>query len=164
MKTLKRRRRKNLTDYKKRINLLKGDQPRIIFRKTNRYIIAQYVMSEETKDKIEIGVSSKGLMKYGWPKEFKNSLKSIPASYLLGFLIGKKILKAKKQTPIADFGMIRVLHKSKVFAFIKGLIDSGVNIKQKKDVFPKEERIIGKHLKKDFSEEFKKIKLKLEKE
>ena len=165
MKTLKKRRRKNMTDYKKRIGLLKGNRPRIVFRKTNRYLIAQYTTSIETKDRVEIGVNSIALMNYGWPKEFKNSLKSMPAAYLLGFIMGKKIINEKKQVPIADFGMTRVLHKSKVFAFIKGLIDSGVGIGtgEKKDAFPSEERIMGKNLKKDFSERFKEIKSKISK-
>jgi large subunit ribosomal protein L18 len=164
MKMQKARRRENVTDYKKRISLLKGGRPRIVFRKTNRYLTAQYVTSEETKDRVEIGASSKALEKYGWPKEFKNSLKSIPAAYLLGFLIGKRIAKAGKETPIADFGMMRVLHKSRPFAFLKGIIDSGLNIKQGKDAFPSQDKISGKNLKGDFSEKFMEIKSKMEKE
>ena len=166
MKTLKIRRKRNLTDYRKRINLLKGNRPRIVFRRTNRYLIAQYVTSIETKDRVEIGTSSKVLMEYGWPKEFQNSLKSIPAAYLLGFLMGKKIIAEKKEPPITDFGMARVLHKSRVFAFIKGITDSGVGlgIGEKKDVFPSDERIAGKNLKRDFSEKFKEVKSKISKE
>ena len=93
MKTLKRRRRENKTDYLKRLKLLKSGSPRIVFRKTNKYLIVQYVTSEETKDKIEIGITSKKLINYGWPKNLEGSLKSLPASYLVGLLIGKKILK-----------------------------------------------------------------------
>jgi large subunit ribosomal protein L18 len=36
----RRRRREGKTDYSKRINLLKSGAPRIVFRKTNRYLIA----------------------------------------------------------------------------------------------------------------------------
>lgn len=160
-KTLKRRRKENKTDYLKRLKLLKSRMPRIVFRKTNKYIIAQYVSSSHAKDKVEMGLSSKQLTKYGWPKEFQGSLKSIPASYLIGFLIGKKIIKEKKETPIIDFGMLRVLHKTKIFAFLKGLIDAEVKIKYKKDVFPDDEKITGKNLKKDFSKIFNEIKLKI---
>ena len=163
MKTLKRRRKSNKTDYGKRLKLLKSEKPRIVFRKTNKYVIAQYITSEETKDKVEIGVNSKQLLNYGWPKEFKESLKSIPASYLIGLLMGKKILTAKKEGPIIDLGMIRNIHKTKVFAFIKGIIDSGINIKSSEKTFPDEERIKGKHLKKDFSEAFDRIKSNIEK-
>jgi large subunit ribosomal protein L18 len=163
-KTLKRRRKENKTDYLKRLKLLKSNMPRIVFRRTNKYIIAQYVTSKQAKDKVEIGLSSKQLIKYGWPKEFQGSLKSIPASYLTGFLIGKKIIKEKKETPIVDFGMIKVLHKTKIFAFLKGLIDAGIKINYKKDVFPNDEKITGKNLKKDFSKTFNEIKSKIEKE
>ena len=92
----------------------------------------------------------KGLIKYGWPKEFEGSLKSIPSAYLVGFLIGKQIIEKKLQTPIVDFGMLRVLHKTKVYSFLKGLIDAGVQINCEEECFPEEDRIQGKHLKKDF--------------
>src|SRR3990167_5208677 len=121
MKTLKRRRKENKTDYGKRIGLLKSGFPRVVFRKTNRYIIAGYVISKEAQDKVELGITSKALLKHGWPKEFQGSLKSIPAAYLTGFLFGKKILGKKLETPVIDMGMIRNLHKNKVFGFLKGL-------------------------------------------
>ena len=164
MKTLKRRRRANKTDYLKRLKLLKSDSPRIVFRKTNKYVIAQYVTSDETKDKVEIGVNSKQLLNFGWPEDFKGSLKSLPASYLTGFLIGKKILKDKKEAPIIDLGMNRTVHKTKIFAFVKGVVDSGVELKTDEKAFPEEDRIKGKNLKKDFTSTFDKIKLSIDKE
>ncbi len=163
MKTLKRRRLENKTNYSKRIKLLKGKTPRIVFRKTNRYLIAQYVTSKNAQDKIEFGSSTSNLVKYGWPKEFENSLKSIPAAYLLGTLMAKEISSRKLENPIVDFGMLRTEHKSRVFAFLKGLIDSGIKMNCSKDNFPSEERIKGKHLKKDFTSNFEKIKLAMEK-
>ena len=164
MKTLKRRRIEGKTDYLKRIKVLKSGMPRVIFRKTNRYVIAQYVTSKEAQDKIEIGISSKKLKEYGWPDEFDGSLKSISASYLTGLLIGKEITKKKLETPIVDFGMTRVLSKNRTFAFIKGLVDSGVEIKCPKENFPDEERISGKNMREDFSKKFKEIKSKIENE
>lgn len=164
MKSIKRRRRENRTDYHKRMELLKGNLPRVVFRKTNRYIISEYIVSDETKDKIELGVTSKVLLKYGWPEKFGGSLKSITASYLTGFLMGKKIINAKKETPIADFGMTRNIHKSKAFAFLNGLVDSGLKMKHDKKTFPEEDRIKGKSLKEDFSKTFETIKSKIEKE
>ncbi len=163
MKTLFRRRREGKTNYLKRKGMLKSGKARVVFRRTNRYIIGQYVTSSEAKDKVEIGVNSKMLLNYGWPKEDEGSLRSITASYLTGFLMGNKIIKEKKETPIVDFGMISPVHKSRPFAFIKGLIDAGVEIGTKKeDAFPEGERIEGKRLKKDFSEIFKKVKSNIE--
>jgi large subunit ribosomal protein L18 len=163
MKVSKRRRSENKTDYLKRMKLLKSETPRVVFRKTNRYVIAQYIVSKEAKDKIELGITSKKLKEFGWPDEFDGSLKSITASYLTGLLMGKEIIKKKIETPIVDFGMTRVLSKNRTFAFIKGLIDAGVEIKCPEKDFPEEERIEGKNMKKDFSKTFKEIKSKIEK-
>ena len=154
MRTIKKRRKQNKTDYLKRLKLLKSKKPRIIFRKTNKYIIAQYVTSKQAQDKVVFGITSKDLIKHGWKKEF-GSLKAIPAVYLTGYLIGKQIIKKKLETPIVDFGMIRVLHKTKTYAFLKGLIDSGVEIKCDKG-FPDQEKIKGKV-------DIEKIKLEIDK-
>ena len=136
MKVAKRRRRESKTDYFARKNILKGGKPRVVFRKTNKYIIAQYVVSKEAKDSVTLGVTSKILLKHGWPEASKGSLKSIPASYLTGYFMGKKVLKDKLETPIVDLGMTRTVHKSKVFAFIKGLKDAGLEISSKEEAFP----------------------------
>jgi len=159
MKTLKRRRREYKTDYGKRFALLKSGTPRIVFRKTNKYLIAQYVISKEAQDKTIIGVNSKDLIKHGWPETAKGSLKSTTASYLIGYLIGKRILEKKLEKPIIDFGMARMLHKSKVYGFIKGLIDSGVEINCKGEAFPDESRIKGEHMKNKIP--FEEIKSKI---
>ncbi len=161
IKTVKKRRHECKTNYSKRLKLLKGNKPRVVFRKTNQYIVGQYVISVAAQDKIEIGVTSKHLLKYGWPKEFEGSLKSIPASYLTGYLLGNKIISEKKETPIVDFGMNRTKHKTKVFAFLKGLIDSGIDISCPEEAYPEEERIEGKAMKEDFSKTFNSIKEKI---
>jgi len=178
MTNLKRRRKEFKTDYKKRFALLKSGLPRVIFRKTNKYLIVQYVKSDNAQDKILLGIDSKVLLKYGWPKE--ESIKSIPAAYLTGYLFGKKILLKKldgspesslgegspessfEEKPIIDFGMARVLHKTRVYAFILGLIDSGIKIECKKESFPEESRIKGNHLKNKIP--FDEIKSKIDKE
>jgi large subunit ribosomal protein L18 len=158
-KTLKKRRKQNKTDYSKRLNLLKSGKPRVIFRRTNNYIITQYIKSKEAKDKIILGFTSKDLIKYGWPKNAQGSLKSISASYLTGFLIGKKILKEKLETPIADLGMIKTLYKTRVYGFLKGLINSGLKINCDEKCFPEEMKIKGENLKNKI--EFDKIKDKI---
>jgi large subunit ribosomal protein L18 len=163
MKVDKRRRREGKTDYANRFRLLQSELPRIVFRKTNKYIIAQYVTSKEAQDKVELGITSKNLKSYGWPKEFEGSLKSVTASYLTGFLLGKQIIKGKLKTPIVDLGMLRVIGKSKIFAFLKGIVDAGVKIQCPEENFPEEDRLSGKHLKSDFSKTFKEIKSNIDK-
>jgi len=106
MRTIKRRRIERKTDYKARLNLLKNEFPRIVVRKTNRYVLAQYVKSKEAQDYVLTLASSKELLDYGWPEERRGSLKSIPASYFTGLLLGKKIKKIekKKAEAILDIG------------------------------------------------------------
>ena len=160
MKVQKRRRRKHKTDYLKRLKLLKSGKPRIVFRKTNRYIIVQYVKSEEARDKVVMGLDSRELLKYGWDEKAKSGLKNLTASYLLGYLFGKKVIGKKLENPVLDTGMNQALHKNKVYAFIKGLIDAELKIQCKKEVFPEESRIKGEHLKNKVN--FDEIKSKIE--
>jgi large subunit ribosomal protein L18 len=163
MRIPKKRRLAAKTDYSRRIKLLKSDKPRLVFRRTNKYILAQYILSESAQDTVKKGTSSIELLKYGWPTDMAGSLKSITASYLTGYLIGTQITKEKLETPIVDFGMLRMIHKTKTFAFLNGIVDAGVKIECAKENFPEKERIIGKNLKKDFSKTFETIKLNITK-
>ena len=162
-KTIKRRRIENKTNYDQRLKMLKSGCLRIVFRKSNRYIQAQLVESYEAQDKILITLKSNELLEYGWPKEAHNSLKSLPASYLTGYLIGSKIdEKTRKKGLIVDLGMYRNVHKSKLYAFIKGLVDAGVEVTSKEDIFPDEDRLKGIHLKNEIvSKKFEEIKKKI---
>lgn len=160
-KVQKRRRREAKTDYHKRLKLLKSEKPRLVFRRTNKYVIAQYVVSDEAKDKVVFGFSSSELLKHGWDKEAVSGLKNTTASYLLGYLMGKTIQKKKLEQPIIDFGMLQSLHKSRVYSFLKGVIDSGIAINCKEEAFPDESRIKGEHLKNKV--DFEKIKSNIDK-
>jgi large subunit ribosomal protein L18 len=161
MKTQKRRRKENKTDYLKRLKLLKGEKPRIVFRKTNRFIISEYITSKEAQDRVVFGFDSRKLNEYGWPKDAQGSLKSTTASYLIGYLTGKSIIKQKLDTPILDAGMNQAIHKNKIYSFIKGLIDSGIKINCEKEFFPEDSRIKGQHLKNKIP--FEEIKSKIDK-
>ena len=138
--------------------------PRIVVRKSNRYVLVQYVKSKDAQDRILLGVSSKELLKYGWPKEASGSLKSIPACYLTGLILGKEIktkIKEEKVKTILDLGLGRNIKKSRVYAVLKGIVDSGIEIPHNKEVFPDEKRIQGMHLKHKINvEEIKKKLLK----
>jgi len=160
MRTAKKRRIQNKTDYKARLILLKGRKPRIVVRKTNKYITAQYVISEESKDKVLIGVSSKDLLKYSWEQDHAGSLKSITAGYLTGLLLGTKI-KTKEEV-ILDMGLIRNIKKSRIYSVLNGLVDAGIKINHNKSVFPDEKRIKGEHLKNKVN--FEKVKENILKE
>jgi large subunit ribosomal protein L18 len=161
MKVQKRRRREAKTDYARRLKLLKSEKPRLVFRRTNKYVIAQYVTSNEAQDKVVFGLNSSELLKHGWDKKAVSGLKNLTASYLLGYLMGKTIQSKKLEQPIIDFGMLKSLHKTRVYAFLKGIIDSGIAISCKEEAFPEPGRIKGDHLKNKV--DFEKIKSNIDK-
>lgn len=162
MRTIKKRRRlENKTDYKARLIMLKSGKPRMVFRKTNRYLIGQFIKSREAKDTVSIGLDSRELVKFGWVKS--HSIKSMPAAYLTGFLLGKKVGdKEGKVEAVFDLGLLRSIPKSREYAFLKGAIDAGIEVSCDRKMFPDEAKILGKHLKKNVSVES--IKQKISKE
>jgi len=161
MKTIrKRRRRENKTDYKQRMNLLKSGLDRIVIRKTNRYILIQLVGSAEAQDYVKKTITSRELLKKGWPEKHAGSLKSLPAAYLTGLLLGKQL---KGQKAILDAGMTKNIKGSRIYAALKGLIDSGVKINANKEVFPSDKRLNGEHMKEDLRKVIKKLMEELKK-
>jgi len=146
MKVQNSRRRKHKTNYNKRITLLKSKDPRIVIRKTNRYVILQLVQSKEAQDNIVASVNTKDLLKLGWPENKSNSLKSLSAGYLAGYLLGTK-LKGKVSEAILDSGLIPSTKGSKVYAAVKGIFDAGIKISHNEKILPSEDQInnaIGK--------------------
>lgn len=134
-----RRRLGGKTNYKKRLNLLKSKKPRLIIRRTNKYIIMQIAEFTNKGDKILYSANSKELSKFGWNLSFKN----LPAAYLTGLLLGKKI-KGQLDEAILDIG---VQEKSpKLFAALKGVVDSGLNVPHSEDNLPNKDLISGKHI------------------
>lgn len=159
LKIPKRRRYEGKTDYKARIYLLKSGMPRIVIRKSNKYITIQLVESKTAKDNVIEGISSKELLEKGWPKEMAGSLHSLPAAYITGYLFGKSI-KAKVKEAITDLGLYRSVAGSRIYAAIKGIIDAGVEVKCGEKMIPSQERLMGKHMKKDMEKIIAEIKNK----
>jgi len=153
-RTIKRRRKENKTDYKARLGLLKSGKNRLVIRKTNRFIIAQIVGSNIAQDEVIIGVNSKELISKGWPKEKIGSLKNLQACYLTGFLLGKKY---NGEEVILDIGLQRNVHKGRIYAVLKGVVEAGLNIKHNEESLPSDERINDEKMK----EIVKKIKEKI---
>jgi len=133
------RRRLGLTDYRKRLKLVKSDLPRLVIRRTNRYLITQVIKSKLGGDETLITVTSKKLADYGWRAGFKNT----PAAYLTGFLAGLLAKKKGIGKAVVDIGLHRAVKGSKVFAAVKGFIDAGVEVAASEGVFPDEDRIKG---------------------
>lgn len=133
------RRRLGLTDYRKRLKLVKSALPRLVIRRTNRYLITQVIKSKLGGDETLITVTSKKLADYGWRAGFKNT----PAAYLTGFLAGLLAKKKGIGKAVVDIGLHRAVKGSKVFAAVKGFIDAGVEVAASEGVFPDEDRIKG---------------------
>jgi len=143
MKIDKKRKRQRKTNYTKRLILLKGKSARLVTRKTNRYIIAQIIESDDAQDKVLYSTNSKELLKLGWPENKKGSLKSLTAGYLTGLLLGKKAKDLKKRV-ILDTGLIPNTKGSRVYAVVKGFSDAGIEIKFQEEIIPPKEKIEDK--------------------
>lgn len=140
-KTTKRRRYEGKTDYSARLHLLDGQKPRVVFRKSNRYLIGQIVTSEVAQDSVVVNVSTKDLLLHGWPKNLSGSLKSLPAAYLMGYMLAKK--SKQISSGVLDIGLMRHVPKSRIYAFVKGMKDAGFDIPCKEEVLP-DDKLLSK--------------------
>ncbi len=156
-----RRKRERKTNYAKRLKLLMSRKKRLVVRFSNKKILAQVVEFTPNGDKVLTAVDSSALKKLGWTYSGKN----IPAAYLTGLLLGKKALAEGHKEAILDIGDRLSLHKGKVFAFLKGVLDSEMEVSHgSDDIFPDEERLTGKHIKdhaEKMTETFEQVKLKI---
>lgn len=157
------RRRLGKTNYKKRLKLLLSKKPRLVVRRSLKYIRAQIIEFDPKGDRTLVSASSQELKKFGWNFAFDN----LPASYLTGLIIGKKALAKKIKEAVLDIGLYSATKGARVFALVKGAIDAGLKVPCSEEVFPSEERISGKHIAnyqekfKNLPEEFEKIKEKI---
>lgn len=137
-----RRKREGKTDYRKRLKLLLSNRPRLVIRRSLDNVIAQIVQYDEKGDKVVAASSTMELRKLGW----KLSTGNIPAAYLAGLSLGAKAKKKGVKTAILDLGMQTSTKGSRVYACLKGVIDSGIEIPHNKDVLPSDDRVSGKHI------------------
>jgi large subunit ribosomal protein L18 len=150
MKTIRRRRFEAKTDYRSRLELLKSEKPRVVIRKTNKYIIVQIVQTDIAQDKVICGTTSKILLSKGWPSELAGSLKGLGAAYLTGFLVGKSALKLGIKEAILDAGMHINVKNSRIYSALKGIVDSGLKIPHSDEVIPEMESIKNEKIAKIF--------------
>lgn len=140
---LYRRKRSSKTNYNKRLKLLLSGNLRLVVRFTNQRIIAQVISFGMRGDKVLAGIDSFALKKLGW----KLSCKNFPAAYLTGFMLGKKASAAHVKEAVLDTGFKDPSKKGKVYAFLKGVLDAGIDVPHDdSDIFPPEERLFGKHI------------------
>jgi len=152
-----RRRRKGKTNYAKRKKLLVKQVPRLVVRKSNKYITAHITSYDAVGDKTSVFARSSELKKLGW----KYSCKNLSAAYLTGLLIGKKAIKAGVKEVILDLGLYTITKGSRLFSMLKGAVDAGLKISHDPKMFPSEERITGKHISENLPKDFEEVKKKI---
>ena len=133
--------RNEKTNYKKRKIMLMSKRDFITINVSNENTQVQILKPEITGDKVVASAHSRFLLKDGW----KGSRKNIPASYLTGYLAGKKALSKGVDTAIVYTGTRK--YTQRIAAGIKGVVDAGVKVPSNEETFPPEERINGEHLK-----------------
>jgi large subunit ribosomal protein L18 len=137
-----RRRREGKTDYRKRRLLLYGRKPFLTVHISNYTICGQIHEAKIGGDIVLTSANSKELSKYGW----KGSRKNTPAAYLTGLLLGTKAVAKGIKYAVLYLGPRSYIRGSRVAAFVKGVIDAGVEVPVDPGTLPSEDRLLGKHI------------------
>lgn len=132
-----RRRRKNLTNYAKRLALVKGNVPRLVVRKSSTGVLVQFVNFSAKGDTVLASVHSRSLAKYGWAPRC-----NAPTAYLCGLLAGKMAKKKGASDFILDAGMQTPSKGATMFAALRGAQDAGLSTNYTDEMIP-EERVTG---------------------
>jgi large subunit ribosomal protein L18 len=134
-----RRRRMGLTDYRARKKALGSRGVLLAVRISGKNVTAQFIKPQVKGDVVLSSSHSHELKKHGW----KGSLKSTPACYLLGLLAGRKAKEKGIEEAFLYNGVIPFVRGSRLSAFAKGVVDSGLKVPVSSEVFPNEERLSG---------------------
>lgn len=138
-----RRRREGKTNYRKRLKLILSGKPRLVVRRTNKYIIAQVVEARVEGDRVIAAAHSRELVKrYGWLGGTANT----SAAYLTGMLAAYRALEKGVKEAVLDIGLHEPVPGSRVFAALKGALDAGLNVPHGESILPSDERIRGEHI------------------
>jgi large subunit ribosomal protein L18 len=120
-----------------------GNKPIFAVRVSNKYVYGQVFIPSPTGDQTLCAVSTKELsQKHQW----KGSNKNIPASYLLGYLLGKKALAKNIKEANVYSGIGRFVHGSRFASAIGGARDAGLNLGVAEEALPSRERTSGAHI------------------
>lgn len=147
------RRRLSMTNYRRRAKMLASGLPRIVVRRSTRYVTVQVVSSKAGGDMTQASATSRELGGYRWAGGFKN----MPAAYLTGFLAGLKAKGKGIERAIPDIGLSPPVPFSRVFAALKGAVDAGLEVPVDEGVYPPEARIVGQHIKDYLEAEQKRV-------
>ncbi|HIH40595.1 MAG TPA: 50S ribosomal protein L18 [Halobacteria archaeon] len=150
-----RRRRENKTNYHNRLKLLSSKKPRVVVRKTNKNIIVQLIEYNPTGDIVLASAISNELDSYGYNQNKRN----IPAAYLTGLLFGLRVKKSLDiDEAILDIGLNTSIKGSRIYAALKGIIDSGFYVNHSPEILPDDDLVMGSHIDESFSDIVDKVK------
>ena len=152
------RRRKGITNYRKRLALLKSGVPRAVVRFSNAKVSIQIIEFANEGDKVLATANSNDVTGMGW----KGSKTNVPASYLSGMLAAKRAVKAGVSSAVLDIGRITPTLGGRAFATLKGLVDGGLDVPHSDDLYPDDGRISGAHISDKISKDFEKVMKKIE--
>ncbi len=159
-----RRTRTGKTDYRARKQLLISRKPRLVVRKSLKHTNIALVLPEKAGDVTLISANTSELKKYGYTGGTGN----IPSAYLAGLLLGYRAKKKGHPEAILDIGLYLATKGGKIFAALKGAVNAGMEIPHAPEIFPPDDRIMGKHIDKyrktNISEQFETVKQKIQNE
>ena len=131
-----RRKRTGSTNFAKRLGLLRARLPRLVVRKSNKFITIQIVQYDAKGDKTLVTAHSSELKEMGW----KYGMKNIPAAYLTGMIAAKKAEPKNITKAVLDIGSYTTSKGIKLFAALKGAVDGGLEIAHSPEVLPDEKK------------------------
>ncbi len=137
-----RRRRDGKTDYYARTHLVVSEYPRMVVRRTNRYVIVQLVVAEMDGDRTLVAANSGELREFG----YTGGLSNTPAAYLTGMLCGVRAVKGGYDCAVLDIGLQRATVGARVFAALRGAVEAGLDIAHNEAILPDTTRLQGEHI------------------
>ncbi len=139
-RSILRRLRQEKTNYRKRRAMLMNKTPFITVNITNENAHVQVHRPEMKGDIVIASAHSGYLASKGW----KGSRKNVPASYIVGYLAGKKAAASGTKSAILYSGTKH--YTQRMSAALKGLVDAGLDVPSSPETFPPQERLDGNHL------------------
>lgn len=152
--TVLKRKKAGVTDYRKRLSLLRSESPRLVVRPSRKGLVSQLVEYEPVGDRVMATVTDVNLK-----KEIGISGNNTQVAYLSGYLLGLKASRMGVEYAILDPGRYNITKGGRIAAVLMGFKDAGVDVPSSDEIFPTEDRVKGKHLKNPLDIEDMKKKL-----
>jgi len=126
-----------------RKTMIVSNAPRLVVRGSLKHMWGQMVDALPIGDRTLVSACSKEVSKkFGWKAYCGN----LPTAYLIGFLLGHRALSLGIDHAILDIGLKKASKGARVFAALKGAVDSGLNMQYDAEIIPQESRIKGEHI------------------